>query len=244
MSGEIVLPDTSLCAIVRDEKMNPAGGIERFVHAHIPHVEEAVIVDTGSIDGTREILEQLESKYHNLRVLDHPFKSYAEARNFSLDNARAKYALILDADELLTCERPTNEWEKLLSFYHRRLNLKGNLLRLINGNLFNRCLFDFQHISPNSNSVVSGGHYQRFFVNSSSNRYSCGSFANEFLVGEGFLKEGEPSKTKIRHFIASESARSLKRMDWYYMENPAIAPSSIDGFSKWKKYNPKRDNYF
>ena len=32
----IVLPDTSLCAIVRDEKMNPAGGVVDFVDSTMP----------------------------------------------------------------------------------------------------------------------------------------------------------------------------------------------------------------
>ena len=108
-----ILKDTTLCMIVRDEKMNPAGGIERFAAAHIPHVEEAVIVDTGSVDGTREILERLESQYPNLRVLDRPFDGYSNSRNFSLDQSRTKYNLVLDADELLTEKSPTNDWEDL-----------------------------------------------------------------------------------------------------------------------------------
>ena len=49
-----VLPNTSLCAIVRDEMMNPAGGIADFVDSTVPFVEQAVIVDTGSLDGTRQ----------------------------------------------------------------------------------------------------------------------------------------------------------------------------------------------
>nr|MBP7708770.1 hypothetical protein [Candidatus Pacearchaeota archaeon] len=52
-----ILPDTSLCAIVRDEIINPAqlpgkSGIRSFVESHVPYVEQAVIVDTGSVDGT------------------------------------------------------------------------------------------------------------------------------------------------------------------------------------------------
>ncbi|MDO8656691.1 MAG: glycosyltransferase, partial [Nanoarchaeota archaeon] len=98
---DIRLPDTSLCAIVRDEAMNPAGGIIDFVDSTLPFVEQAVIVDTGSVDGTREMLEQLESEYRNLTIVDAPFTDYASARNVSLKYAKTKIALVLDADERL-----------------------------------------------------------------------------------------------------------------------------------------------
>lgn len=98
LDGEkrVILSDCALCAIVRDEKMNPAGGIKKFVDSHVPFVEEAVIVDTGSIDGTREILEELESQYPNLKVHDIKFKGFADARNYSLDYAHCKYAFSWD----------------------------------------------------------------------------------------------------------------------------------------------------
>ena len=109
--SSIILEDVSLCAIVRDEKMNPAGGIQRFIESHVPFVEEAVIVDTGSKDGTREILEELESRYSNLRIFDHPFDGYGPSRNYSLEKANCKYVLVLDADELLTQTQPINDWK-------------------------------------------------------------------------------------------------------------------------------------
>ena len=81
-TNNIILPDTSICAIVRDEIMNAAKGIVDFVESTVPFVEEAVIVDTGSKDGTREALEELSAVYPNLRVLDRPFDDYASSRNY------------------------------------------------------------------------------------------------------------------------------------------------------------------
>src|SRR3989338_2370650 len=96
-----VLPDTSLCSMVRDEEMNPAGGIERFVETIAPHVEEAIIVDTGSLDRTKEILIDLRNKHKNLKVCECLFNSFAQARNVALSYVRTKRALILDADEII-----------------------------------------------------------------------------------------------------------------------------------------------
>ncbi len=63
-----ILPETSLCAIVRAEMMNPSGGIVNFLESTVPFVEEAIIVDTESIDGTRDALEKFKRKFSNLRV--------------------------------------------------------------------------------------------------------------------------------------------------------------------------------
>jgi glycosyltransferase involved in cell wall biosynthesis len=67
-----LLPEVELCAIVKDELNNPAGGIEDFVRTVVPFLGGAVIVDTGSSDGTREKLEALSSEFSQLRVYDYP----------------------------------------------------------------------------------------------------------------------------------------------------------------------------
>ena len=84
--------------------MNPAGGIVKFVESHVPHVEQAVIVDTGSVDGTAEELTQLEKKFRNLRVYHTSFENFAQARNISLNNVETSMILVLDADELIEKE--------------------------------------------------------------------------------------------------------------------------------------------
>jgi glycosyltransferase involved in cell wall biosynthesis len=56
---------------------NPAGGIIDFLAWTLPFVEEAVVVDTGSKEGTREILAEAAKYYPHLRVYDHPFKGFA-----------------------------------------------------------------------------------------------------------------------------------------------------------------------
>ena len=103
--SEIIVPDTCLCTIVRDELMNPAGGIIDFVHSNAPYYEVMVVVDTGSVDETREVLDKLVAQYPNLKIFDVEFKDFSYARNFSLKKARemgTRYIFIDDADERLT----------------------------------------------------------------------------------------------------------------------------------------------
>ncbi|MBR9675697.1 glycosyltransferase [Candidatus Woesearchaeota archaeon] len=109
---EIVLPDTSLCAIVKDELMNPAGGIRDFIETTAPFVERAIILDTGSTDGTFEELEDLRRKHSNLEVVEGSwYNDFGMARNQALEHVETSNVLVLDADERIRKE----DFKKLIS---------------------------------------------------------------------------------------------------------------------------------
>jgi glycosyltransferase involved in cell wall biosynthesis len=81
---------------------NEARNIARCVRS-ITRSNDIVVVDDNSEDDTVHIAEELGA-----RVLTHPFASFAEQRNWALENAALQYpwVLMLDADEALT---PTAE---------------------------------------------------------------------------------------------------------------------------------------
>lgn len=65
-----------------------------------PFVDEMVVVDTGSTDGTRQIAEQ-----EGARVFDFPWcDSFSAARNHSLAQATGDWIFWMDADDLLSAE--------------------------------------------------------------------------------------------------------------------------------------------
>ena len=79
--------------IVKNEEEWIAQAIESVQ----PIIHEAIIVDTGSTDRTKEIATNLGAK-----VFDYEWKDdFAAARNFSISRATGDWILVLDADEAI-----------------------------------------------------------------------------------------------------------------------------------------------
>lgn len=86
----------SLCMIVKDE----AFFIEECLAAAAPHVDEIVVVDTGSSDGTRDIA----ARYADTLLDFEWIEDFSAARNAGLAAATGDWILVLDADERIAAE--------------------------------------------------------------------------------------------------------------------------------------------
>jgi len=79
---------------------NEADFLEECLNSVKDIVDEIIIVDTGSIDNTKEI-----AKKFNAKIIDHKWNNdFSEARNVSLKHATKDWILALDADETLSKE--------------------------------------------------------------------------------------------------------------------------------------------
>jgi glycosyltransferase involved in cell wall biosynthesis len=95
-------------AIVKNE----AAIIDRCIKSLLPHVDGAVIVDTGSTDGTpRQIIQLFNAVNKPIRLQHVPFENFEQARNAALKVARESdlewdYLLLADADMELKVYKP------------------------------------------------------------------------------------------------------------------------------------------
>jgi glycosyltransferase involved in cell wall biosynthesis len=89
-------PSLSLCMIVKNEALH----LERCLRSVAGVVDELIVVDTGSTDGTLAIAEAGRAKVFSYRWQN----DFALARNFSLEQATGEWILHLDADEELEPE--------------------------------------------------------------------------------------------------------------------------------------------
>ena len=103
----INLGSITLCMIVRDEE----AVLRRCLGSVRGIIDEVVIVDTGSKDGTLELARDLAPKTapHGCVVTFDWSDDFAAARNESLRYAHGEWLLILDADEWLVWEGLTAE---------------------------------------------------------------------------------------------------------------------------------------
>lgn len=92
----------SLCMIVKNEEQVIARCLESIQTA----VDEIIIVDTGSVDQTKEIAQKYTDKIYDFQWID----DFSAARNFAYEKAKMDYQMWLDADDVM----PQGEREKLI----------------------------------------------------------------------------------------------------------------------------------
>ena len=96
-------PLLSACLIVRDNERS----IRPCLESLLPWVDELIVVDTGSVDRTRTICQQLGARLFDWRWRD----DFAAARNESLRHARGRWIFWMDSDDTLPeeCGRELRE---------------------------------------------------------------------------------------------------------------------------------------
>ena len=82
----------SLCMIVRDEE----AALGRCLESVKDAVEEIIVVDTGSVDRTKEIAARFTDKVYDFVWVD----DFAAARNFAFSKATMEYCMWLDAEDV------------------------------------------------------------------------------------------------------------------------------------------------
>src|SRR5436305_12332456 len=95
---EVNTPSISACLIVRNEQDN----LPRCLNSLRGVVDDLIVVDTGSTDGTVEIAEQFGARVFHFPWCD----DFAAARNESLSHVESDWIMWIDADDELVQSQP------------------------------------------------------------------------------------------------------------------------------------------
>jgi len=108
----------SAVLIAQDEENRIGAALDSLSWA-----DERVVVDGGSKDDTIQIC-----RARGARVVEHPFTSYVEQKNYALDRASNDWVLSLDADEKITDSLA----DEILSLRHSGFQAAGYRMPRVN----------------------------------------------------------------------------------------------------------------
>ncbi|MCK6206016.1 glycosyltransferase [Bacillus infantis] len=83
----------SLCMIVKNESKV----LRRCLESVVGIIDEIIIIDTGSSDGTQELAMEYTDKVYEIKWNE----NFSEARNYAASKASGEWILVLDADEYI-----------------------------------------------------------------------------------------------------------------------------------------------
>lgn len=86
----------------------PAYNVEKYIEKCLASLVnqtyknlKILVVNDGSTDNTKQIIEKYEKEYENLKLLNKKNGGLSSARNFGLKNTKTKYVTFVDGDDYL-----------------------------------------------------------------------------------------------------------------------------------------------
>lgn len=182
--------------------------ITRLLESVLPIIDTYLICDTGSTDGTPDIIHDFfSSRGIKGEVIHEPFKNFGYNRTYALQNAHGKatYALLLDADMIFKIE-PSFDKHSLVADSYLIIQKNGSLTyyntRLIRLDINVKCVgptHEYYDLPPGSRSEK----LDTLWIDDIGDG---GSKADKFERDIRLLKEGireEPNNARYYFYLAN-----------------------------------------
>ena len=114
-----------ICPVLNGSKYIEKNIIKYFLNSK-PENKELIIVDGGSTDKTKSIIQKFIQKYPNILLIDNPHKYVPHALNIAIKQSKGKYIARLDVHT----EYPVNYLEKCIDLVQKTnaANVGGTLI--------------------------------------------------------------------------------------------------------------------
>ena len=205
----------SLCMIVKNEEEV----IARCLNSVKDIVDEIIVVDTGSIDNTKEIVKDFTTNIYDFKWID----DFSAARNYSYSKASMDYILWLDADDIIL-------EEDRVKFKQLKQNLDPTIdIVMMKYNTG----FD-----SNGNLTFS---YFRERLSKRTNNYLWYEPVHEYLELSGEISNVDISITHMKN-KASSQERNIGIYEKLLAEGKEITPRGLYYFARELKDNGRYDD--
>lgn len=198
----------SQCMIVKNEEDNIRNALEWAKDI----VFEQIVVDTGSVDRTKEIAEQMGARVYDFKWID----DFAAAKNYALDKASGDWIIFTDADEYMSKQSLSNLVQAILNIeYDLRNSRNNNKISVIRTPLIN---------IDDDDSVISKIYQDRVFRNMESLRYHGAIHEHIEMENDKFVfiicdNAGIIHTGYKKSVLARKSERNVGIMEQLYAKN-------------------------
>lgn len=204
----------SLCLIVKNEEKNLGFCLNNAKE----YADEIVIVDTGSVDRTKEIAGKYTDKVYDFTwVYD-----FSKARNFAFDKATKEYLMWLDADDIV----PKESVKNILKWKNDETDFDVLLCPYVTA-------FD-----ENFNPIFQ---FNRERIVKNEKRFRFKERVHEVIVPAGTIKIDESIKIYHNKKEALPSTRNLDIYEKMIAEGETLSPRSQFYYARELSFHKKYD---